>query len=129
METDYLKEITETIKEKTPSETMITKISMEGPEVAIYTKNPKAFFENEKLVSGIASELKKRVNIRTDKSLLSEEKFAEKKILEIVPEDAQIKSIQFINKTRISDWKRRTDKQTNCFRNRVDSKNSACTDS
>jgi uncharacterized protein len=95
MEIDYLKEITETIKEKVPPETMITKISMEGPEVAIYTKNPKAFFENERLVSGIASELKKRINIRTDKSLLSEEKTAEKKILEIVPEDAQIKSIQF----------------------------------
>ncbi len=95
MEVDYLKEITEVIKAKAPAETIITKIAMEGPEVAIYTKNPKAFFENEKLVSSIASELKKRVNIRTDKALLMEEAKAEKIIKKIVPEDAQIKSIQF----------------------------------
>ncbi|MBN2126838.1 MAG: beta-CASP ribonuclease aCPSF1 [Candidatus Diapherotrites archaeon] len=95
MDIDYLKEITETIKEKLPPETLVTKVSMEGPEVAIYTKNPKAFFENENLVSSIASELKKRINIRTDKTLLSEEAEAEKKIRQIIPEDAQIKSIQF----------------------------------
>ncbi|MBI2597719.1 MAG: beta-CASP ribonuclease aCPSF1, partial [Candidatus Diapherotrites archaeon] len=38
---------------------------------------------------------KKRINIRTDKSLLIEEDQARKKILEIVPKDADVKEIMF----------------------------------
>ena len=41
----------------------------------------------------VAFELKKRVNIRTDKSLLKEQDIAEKKIKEIVPAEADIKRI------------------------------------
>ncbi|MFH1588088.1 MAG: beta-CASP ribonuclease aCPSF1 [Candidatus Diapherotrites archaeon] len=94
-ETDYLKEITEFIKGILPQEAMISKIALEGPELVIYTKNPKVFFENNGFVSQIASQLKKRVIIRTDKSLMIEEEKAEKIIKEIVPEGAQIKSILF----------------------------------
>ncbi|MBU2100993.1 beta-CASP ribonuclease aCPSF1, partial [Candidatus Micrarchaeota archaeon] len=90
-----LKEVKEIIMENLPKETQITSIEMEGPEVAIYTRNPKAFFENENFVAKIAFELKKRVNIRTDKSLLSEEEFARKTIKELVPENAGIKEIYF----------------------------------
>ena len=78
-----------------PPETQITNVEMEGPEVAIYTRNPKAFFENENFVAKIAFELKKRVNIRTDKSLLSDEEFTRKTIRELVPESAEIKEIYF----------------------------------
>lgn len=92
---DFLKEIEEKVMGSLPAETQITSVEMEGPEIAIYTKNPKAFFENENYVARLAFELKKRINIRTDKSLLSEEESARKKIMEIVPEGAQIKDIEF----------------------------------
>ncbi|MFH1587193.1 MAG: beta-CASP ribonuclease aCPSF1 [Candidatus Diapherotrites archaeon] len=95
MEYDYLKEIKETINSSLPAETQITNVEMWGPEVAIYTKNPSSFFDNENYVAKIAFELKKRVNIRADKSLLIEHDLAKEKILKIIPEDAGIKEIYF----------------------------------
>lgn len=90
-----LDEINEMVKKLIPSSAGITKIEMEGPEVVIYTKSPQAFFGAENYVSKIAFELKKRVNIRTDKSLLSNPEAAKKKILELVPKEAEIKDIYF----------------------------------
>ncbi len=92
---DIQKEVKEIVKKNLPPETQITNVEMEGPEVAIYTRNPKAFFENENFVAKIAFELKKRVNIRTDKSLLSDEHYAKNLIKELVPETAGIKEIYF----------------------------------
>lgn len=88
-------QIKETVNNLLPEKCKVTKIEMEGPEIAIYTKNPQAFFENENFVAKTAFELKKRVNIRTDKSLLLDEKEAEEKARQIVPEDASIKEIYF----------------------------------
>ena len=88
-------EIKETVGNILPEKCKVTKIEMEGPEVAIYTKNPQAFFENENFVAKTACELKKRVNIRTDKSLLMDEKEAAEKAREIIPDDADIKEIYF----------------------------------
>lgn len=92
---NLLKELKEIVMENLPPETQVTSVEMEGPEVAIYTKNPKAFFENENFVAKIASQLKKRVNIRTDKSLLLEEEKARKLIEKIIPADAGVKDISF----------------------------------
>ena len=90
-----LKEIDSVINTLLPPETQVSKIEMEGPEVAIYTKNPKAFFENENYVAKLAYELKKRVNIRTDKSLLKDETEARELISKIVPTEADIRNIWF----------------------------------
>ncbi len=90
-----LDEINETVKKLIPSSAGITKIEMEGPEVVIYTRTPEAFFGVENYVSKIAFELKKRVNIRTDKSLLSNPEQAKKKILELVPKEAEVRDIYF----------------------------------
>lgn len=92
-----LDEIKATVDRILPENTMVSKIEMEGPEVAIYTKNPSAFFENENYVAKTAYELKKVVNIRTDKSMLLEKEAALKKIHEIVPVEAGIKEIVFID--------------------------------
>ncbi len=90
-----LKETEDIVQEILPRETQISKVELEGPEVAIYTKNPKAFFENENYVAKLAHELKKRVNIRTSKNMLMDEEEAKKKINEIVPEDAGIQDMMF----------------------------------
>lgn len=92
---DYIKQIKDTILESLPKEALVTTVDLEGPEIAIYTKNPKMFFENQNLVAKAAFDLKKRINIRTDKSLLTEENKAEKTIREIVPQDADIRDISF----------------------------------
>ncbi len=92
---EYSKQVKEIVESILPKEAQLSSIDLEGPEIAIYTKNPRAFFENENYVAKIAFELKKRVNIRTDKSLLDSEEMARKKILEIVPAEADIKDISF----------------------------------
>jgi uncharacterized protein len=92
---EILKEINEKLKGIVPKDAELTKVEMEGPEVIIYTKNPKAFFGTTNLVSKIAFELKKRVNIRTDKSMLLGKEQAKKMIIEMIPEDADVKSVYF----------------------------------
>ena len=91
-----LDEVKAVVKKTLPAKCEVTKVEMEGPEVAIYTKNPAAFFENENFVAKTAFELKKRINIRTDKALLTPDEEALKKIKEIVPEDAGVKGINFL---------------------------------
>lgn len=90
-----VKQIKEIIERNLPNEVEITSIELEGPEVAIYTKNPKAFFENENYVAKLAYELKKRINVRSDKSLLINQEEAKKIVEGIVPPDAGIKEIYF----------------------------------
>jgi len=90
-----LDEINEIIKKVVPSVCGVTKVEMEGPEVVIYSKNMAAFFGSENIVSKIAFELKKRVNIRSDKSMLMGIEQAKKKILEMIPAEADVKEIYF----------------------------------
>ena len=74
---------------------VVHKVEFEGCEIVVYTKN-KEFFQNyEEHVRKAVSELKKRIDIRADKSLLTDEELAKKKIFEIAPEDAGIKDIYF----------------------------------
>jgi len=90
-----LKSIEEKLKEIAPRDAEISKVEFEGPEVVIYTRNPKAFFGTTNLVSKIAFELKKRVNIRTDKTMLMGKEEALKIIKAKIPEDADVKEIYF----------------------------------
>jgi KH/beta-lactamase-domain protein len=92
---EILEQIKEIVHNTLPEKCQITKIEMEGPEIAIYTKNYSAFLQDENLVPKIAFELKKRVNIRNDKSQLMAPEEAKNKIMQIVPQDAQIKDISF----------------------------------
>ncbi len=91
----FEKEIKETVLAILPKEAQVTDVDAEGPEIAIYTKNPKAFFEHEEYVKEVAHALKKRVSLRTDKTLLTDEEQAKKRMLEIIPADAGIKSVRF----------------------------------
>ncbi len=95
MPSELIKGLKESVLASLPEETKIASVDFEGPEVAIYTRNPKAFFENENYVAKLAFDLKKRVNIRCDKSLLLEEDKAKDAIMRIVPPDAQITEILF----------------------------------
>ena len=92
---DYLKDIKTVVNAIVPKTAEITSVDLEGPEIAIYTKRPKIFHENEEYVRNIAYQLKKKVNIRADKSLLISQEKTKEKINELVPEDAQISDIHF----------------------------------
>lgn len=92
---ELLKEMNEKLKEILPKDVEISKIELEGPEVVLYTRTPKEFYGATNLVSKIAFELKKRVNIRVDKKDLMPKEEALKKIKEMLPIEAEVKSINF----------------------------------
>ena len=91
---ELLKSINEKLKEIAPNG-QITKVELEGPEVVIYTTNTANFYGEENLIAKVAFELKKRVNIRTDKKMLMGKEQALKLITKLIPVEAEVKSINF----------------------------------
>jgi uncharacterized protein len=96
MELEKFKEIKEYILDVLNKKKIdVSKIDPEGPEIGIYTNKPLLFFEDKYLVSELAENLKKRINIRSEKSILIDPAIALGKIKEIVPKDADLKNIFF----------------------------------
>ena len=95
MASNVLEEIKEKITKKLPDEVQLANIEFEGPEVVIYTKNPDIVADNGDLIRNLAKELRKRIIIRSDKSVLLPYEETIQKVEEIVPEDAEISNITF----------------------------------
>ncbi|NOZ89267.1 MAG: beta-CASP ribonuclease aCPSF1 [Crenarchaeota archaeon] len=73
----------------------VTRVEFEGPEIAIYVKNPKVLVEYPELAKEIAKKLKKRIVIRTDPSARRPKKETIEIIKQLVPEEAGIEEIRF----------------------------------
>lgn len=78
-----------------PKDVQISRIEFEGPEIAIYIKNPKILAEHPEIARDIAKKLKKRIVIRTDPSIRRSKKETEEIIKQLVPAEAGIKEIKF----------------------------------
>jgi uncharacterized protein len=90
-----IQEIKSTIVQRLPSRVQVAKVEFEGPEVVIYTKNPEIITENGELIRDIAKDIRKRIIIRSDRSVLMDPEGSIKKIHEIVPDEAKITNISF----------------------------------
>jgi len=86
-------DILKSIKEDLPS--VITDATFEGANIVLYTDNREFFKNSETQVKGIVDKIKKRIELRADKSILASESDTEKTIRAIVPEDALITNIIF----------------------------------
>ena len=95
MASEILEDIKKTIVDKLPKEIKVAKVEFEGPEVVIYSKNPAMISDNGDLVRNLAKELRKRLIIRSDKSVLLDTEKTIHKIHEIVPDGAEITNISF----------------------------------
>lgn len=95
MTSEILEEIKKTIVQRLPERVQVAKVEFEGPEVVIYTKNPEIITENGDLIRNLAKDLRKRIIIRSDKSVLLDPEKTIDKIHEIVPEEAKITNIYF----------------------------------
>lgn len=95
MTSEILEGIKKTIVQRLPERVQVAKIEFEGPEVVIYTKNPEIITENGDLIRNLAKDLRKRIIIRSDKTVLLDPEKTIDKIHEIVPEEAQITNISF----------------------------------
>jgi len=86
---DLLKLIKEDLKG------LVSDACFEGANIVIYTENKEFFKTGEEKIKEIVDKVKKRIELRADKSILASEDETEKTIRGIVPEDADITAIIF----------------------------------
>ena len=85
----------EDLIKKFPNDAMIKEILFEGSDIVVFTQNRNFLVEGGTKVRDIVKEIKKRIDIRADKSIRLDEEAAKKKIKELVPKDAAIEDIRF----------------------------------
>ncbi|HRU11600.1 MAG TPA: beta-CASP ribonuclease aCPSF1 [Methanomassiliicoccales archaeon] len=94
-----LEEAREQVRKIVPSHIDISSIDFEGPVVVIYTKDMEAFASGNDMIRQLAQGLRRRVAIRPDPSTLANSADVEKRLREIIPEEAQITNISFEDDT------------------------------
>src|SRR5436309_749658 len=92
---DILNDARSVVKKVVPDHVEITQVDFEGPTIVIYTKNMEVFAESNDLVRQIAQQLRRRIVVRPDPSLLAPQDEAEKVIREVILPEAQITGIYF----------------------------------
>ena len=88
-------DITDIVRKIVPQELEVTSIDFEASVVVVYIKNFEAYTQNRDVARQLAQQLRRRVDIRPDPSLLAPEAEAEKRIREIIPEEAKVEDIYF----------------------------------
>ena len=92
---ERLDEIKATIAEETPPTISVTSVAYEGPELVVYTSNPREFAKQGDLIRKLASKLRKRITIRPDPDSLIHPNDAREKILEVIPDEAGVTDLEF----------------------------------
>lgn len=90
-----LEDTRETIVSEVPNDITITDVTYEGPELVIYTRDPKSFAENGDLVRRLASKLRKRITVRPDTDVLSPPREARDEVHSVIPEEASVTDLDF----------------------------------
>src|SRR2546426_12843936 len=92
---DILNDARSVVKKVVPDPVQITHFVIDAATTEIYTKNMEVFAESNDLVRQIAQQLRRRIVVRPDPSLLATPEEAEKVIREVIPPEAQITGIYF----------------------------------
>lgn len=90
-------ELFEKIKSMMPSSAGFVKAEFEGPDIVVYLKNAKVIYEDDSVVRSIASSIKKKLVIRSEVNALIGKQRAEEIIRQLVPIDAVINNMKFID--------------------------------
>lgn len=94
---ERLKELKDQISKKVPAGISIAEVEFEGPELVIYTDDPKDFADQPDLIKTLARDLRKRIVVRP--TVLVDTELSEKKIMAVVPDTAGITDIFFDHET------------------------------
>ncbi len=86
-------EILKNITDRLPG--LIHEANFEGANIVLYTRNENFFKDDGGKIRQIVSDLKKRIELRADTKILTDKDFVEKKVRELVPEEANITDIFF----------------------------------
>ncbi|MEK6854547.1 MAG: beta-CASP ribonuclease aCPSF1, partial [Nanoarchaeota archaeon] len=85
---NIIKEILKNLPEEKVSEACF-----EGANIVLYTKDRDFFLNNEGIIKKIVDNIKKRIELRSDPSVLMDQHDAEKKIRELMPEEAGVSNV------------------------------------
>ncbi len=92
---EVITELKHKIRSKLPADVTISDVDFEGPELVIYTEEPKKFADNGDLIKGLAKELRKRLVVRPDPKVLAQPEEAIAAITNIVPTESGISNHYF----------------------------------
>jgi uncharacterized protein len=87
---NIIKEILKDLPEEKISDAVF-----EGANIVLYTKNKDFFLDNEGMIKKAVDTIKKRIELRPDPSIVMEQETAEKKIREILPDEAGVAHVLF----------------------------------
>jgi len=90
---EKLQELKEQINKIVPSGITISDVEFEGPELVIYTDDPKQFADQADLIKILARDLRKRIVVRPN--ILEDPERAAQEIRAVVPENAGITDLFF----------------------------------
>ncbi|MFW9851356.1 MAG: beta-CASP ribonuclease aCPSF1 [Candidatus Thorarchaeota archaeon] len=92
---EVLEQISTDIQEELPDNSEISRIEFEGPEVAVYSRNPKVLVDDETIIKELAKKLRKRIVIRSDPDVRLPKDQTMYLINELVGKEGEITSIDF----------------------------------
>ncbi|MFH1779730.1 MAG: beta-CASP ribonuclease aCPSF1 [Candidatus Micrarchaeota archaeon] len=90
-----VKDLEALVESVLPKECELTKVEVEGPQVVLYLRNIKAFYEDDRLITKIASKVRKKVLLRVDADSLMPPVKALDVIKSLIPQDAGVAEIRF----------------------------------
>jgi KH/beta-lactamase-domain protein len=90
-----LEDLKAEIEREVPSDISISDVQYEGPELVVYTRDPKRFAQNGDLIRKLASKLRKRITVRPDPDVLSRPETARDTIMDVIPEEAGVTDLDF----------------------------------
>ena len=92
---EVLEETMQDIYDELPKNSEISKIEFEGPEVAVYSRNPRVLVDDETIVKELAKKLRKRIVIRSDPEVRLPKDETIFLINELVGKEGEITNIDF----------------------------------
>ncbi|MCU4801144.1 beta-CASP ribonuclease aCPSF1 [Halobacteria archaeon HArc-gm2] len=90
-----LETVRATIADEVPNRISISDVKYEGPELVIYTRDPREFASDGDLIRRLASKLRKRITVRPDPEVLSPADQAREEISDVIPEEAGVTDLDF----------------------------------
>ena len=91
---DYLSEA-KAIFDRLYPDNKISEVDYEGPTIVVYTKDEELFSKRDDIARSIAQELRRRIAIRPDPSILTPEEEAKTSIESIIPSEAGLQDMYF----------------------------------
>ena len=80
----------------------ISEAGFEGANIVLNTKDKDFFLDNNGVIRKIVDSIKKRVELRPDPSITMDMEKAEKEIKKIIPKEAVIDQVIFVNRVALT---------------------------